>query len=296
VVERYPADVPEETILPGLDLAPGRAIRRLGRELRRALLDSLPRGRARVIWAFTGTFVIAELLADAGHPGAAAWIDAALAAAMIAWFLTHGATSETRLVLGLALLPLTRLFSLTSAVAGLPPAAGYLTTSLPVIVAAGLAIPAIGLSARDAGFRSVRFDGSSAAVAAAGIPLGLGGYLALQPVAPIVSFEVLPALGAAAALAVAALAEELVFRGLIQTLALQAFVYERPSLVYASALFALMYLGTGAPLFAAYVGVVSLAWGWAVLQSKSLWPAVAGHALFALSAGIFWPWVLRLFA
>jgi membrane protease YdiL (CAAX protease family) len=294
VAERYPRQRREEAALPGLGIGSREVIRRLQSNVGRATAAVLHHGRRRGVWVFTSAFIATELLADIGSPGAAAWIDAALATLMIGWYLGHRPTPETNLTLGLTVLPLMRLFSFTSVVTALPLAASYVTTSVPVIVAVAFVARTLGLSGGQVGGKRTSVAWLPIAAAVAGVPLGLGGYLTLGPWPSITPFAWLPMVGAATALAFAAFAEELVFRGLLQILAQQTFACWPASVTFASALFAVMYLGSGAPAYALYLGVVSLLWGWAVLRTKSLWPAVTGHALFAVSAGVFWPLVAHL--
>lgn len=298
MAERLPEGPPEGTILPGLDLRPREAIPRLRRATLRLAGDVIPRGRTRPLWVFTAAIAAAELLADSGSPGAATFADATLVAIMIAWHLRHAETAEGRLSMGLVVLPLLRLFSFTAVITSLPPAVAYATTAVPVAVSVVLTAQVLGLSSRDMGLRWISFTWSPdervpAAAVSACLPLGLIGYLFLPP-ATSLSFGFVSMAGMAVALAFAAGVEEVVFRGLLQTLARGTFAYERAAIAYAASLTGLMYLGSGSVAFALCLGLMSLLWGWVALRSESLWPAIGGHAVFIVSAGVFWPWVVHL--
>jgi membrane protease YdiL (CAAX protease family) len=102
-----------------------------------------------------------------------------------------------------------------------------------------------------------------------------------------------PPTGAAAGfLVLAAVAEEVTFRGVIQG-TLRA-LFGRAAILYSTVPFVVVYFATKSVamvLLAAILGVVA---GWAVERFRSVWLAVGIHAAFSLGAGILWPSFLGL--
>ncbi|MBV9535463.1 MAG: CPBP family intramembrane metalloprotease [Solirubrobacterales bacterium] len=92
------------------------------------------------------------------------------------------------------------------------------------------------------------------------------------------------------AVAAASLTEELLFRGLVQS-TLQRSI-GRAGLLAATALFAATYLGLGPAALVMVVALAGLVFAVIVARTGNLTGAVAGHALFALGAGAFWPVLL----
>jgi membrane protease YdiL (CAAX protease family) len=98
--------------------------------------------------------------------------------------------------------------------------------------------------------------------------------------------------GAAAFLVLAAVAEEVTFRGVIQgTLRT---LFGRSAILYSTVPFVVVYFATRSlsmVLLAAVLGIVA---GWAVERFRSVWMAIGIHAAFSLGAGILWPGLLGI--
>jgi membrane protease YdiL (CAAX protease family) len=89
-----------------------------------------------------------------------------------------------------------------------------------------------------------------------------------------------------------ALAEELIFRGAIQGLALRS-LGSRPAAVATSSIsFAILAMGSLSPLFVLIMLLVGIAFGWTVEVTGSLWGVVGAHAAAVIGLLVVWPALL----
>ena len=113
-------------------------------------------------------------------------------------------------------------------------------------------------------------------------------YLILRPrplVSPLTWHSLL--LSTIVLLVFAALIEELIFRWLLQDVAVR--LLGPPGLVLANALYASTYAGSLSAGFALFMGAVGLAFAVAVRRTGLLWGVVAAHALLDLGLLVIWP-------
>jgi membrane protease YdiL (CAAX protease family) len=246
----------------------------------------------RIIGAYSAILVLAELVGATWGAIPGAMMDAVLIPVLLAHYVMRPAATYRRLLPILALLGLLRTLSITAVFPHLPVATWYSLVGAPVLIGAVLAIRLIDEPFERLGLRvqDVRLD---AAIVVSGLPLGLVGYVLLRPE------ELVPGAGPAivvlamAALAVfAAFTEELVYRGLLQTVAIEAFGFRRAGVVYAATMCAFMYAGSGSPPFMLAMWGLSLGFGFALVRGASLWGLAASHALILWGMGIFWPRLL----
>lgn len=188
----------------------------------------------------------------------------------------------------LALVPLLRVVALGLPMRNWHEAVAVMLLAIAFIVAVLRIAPVAGISRR----RFVDFDHltSQLIAAGAGAVLGFVAYLGGAPelwgeaAAPkYMAF----ALAAAAA---AAIAEELVFRGVLQ-LTFQRAAGASGSIA-ASAVFAAMYLDAGTPTLVLTYALAGFVFAYSVSRSSVLGGAIAGHVLLALGAGAAWPLLL----
>jgi membrane protease YdiL (CAAX protease family) len=188
-------------------------------------------------------------------------------------------------MLALALVPLSRVLGAGLPIAHFSRALNELMIVLPVGFAAIRLAPMVGVNLRR--LVRARLDRNEAGVAAIGAVLGLVLYLLGAP-------SVLPA-GAGAgrvALAViaataAAVVEELVFRGLVQT-TLQR-VAGRIGLVAAIALFGCAYLSAGSASLVLAFALAGVVFAHVVARTGLLGAAIAGHWALSIGAFVVWP-------
>lgn len=249
-------------------------------------------GSGVVAGAATLAIVLAELLNALGWVIPGAIIDVALVPILLGSFVASDRTRFGKLLPILALVALLRVLSVTTAIPRLPVATWYVTVGGALLIAEVATIRFVDDAWRrlNLAFRRPALD---VLVAALGIPAGLAGFLLLRP-APLLSDEgPLPLLGGIVALVVfAAFAEELLFRGLLQSLAIDAFGSARWGLVYAGAMSAVMYLGSGSLPYTIAVGVYGLLLGAAILRGASVWGASTSHGLALVGMAFLWPKLL----
>jgi len=233
---------------------------------------------------------VEALLTARGHVLAGEVADAALLLLLAGLWRLPGAHGQLAVwaCWALALVALTRLLAL-----GMP--LRDASTSLATLVVALLVIAATVAGARAA---SVPLALLLRVRAKALIALSAGGGLALGLVAHLLGAARLWQPGASArqvllallAALFAALAEELLFRGVVQVALTR--VALRAGTLMSVALFAASYLDGAS---AAIVLVVALAGGLFALaahRARTLLAPAAGHLSFMLGFGVLWPWLL----
>jgi hypothetical protein len=269
-------------------------------EDRQAPAESVPvRARARgILVLYVAAIAVAEAMVAVGSGLAAALVDGVVLFVIVshlAWSrLGHerpeSSGDDTRILLVLAILPVLRITSLGVPLAGLPPIYWHLVISAPVLVAAHVAAKEAGLAAATIGLRIPSWR-QQAAIAVAGIPLGLGAYLVVRPGVPEYSPGFGGALLAVISLTVfAAATEELVFRGLVQTVF--DGVLRCPGVLWSTLLFTLFYVSSRDAGYVGYIGVVGLLFGWWARRTGSIVGVWVAHAYLLSGLVLVWPHVL----
>lgn len=190
-------------------------------------------------------------------------------------------------LLGLALVPLLRLLSLTVPVRGAPLLAWYAFAGVPLLVGIALTARFLGLSWSELGLRPRRWP-VQLLIGVSGVPLGLLAFVLLRPQPLVATLAWRPLAIAALTLFIfAGLTEELLFRGLLRPLAWR--VFGNFELVWTSLLFAGVYIASRSPVLVALMVALGLLWGWCVRRTGSLWGAVIAHGLFIVGLLLVWP-------
>jgi hypothetical protein len=185
--------------------------------------------------------------------------------------------NHRQLVLSLALVPLVRIISLSMPLTGIPQKWWYLIIYTPLIVAAIVAMRVLDYKVRDIGL-TFKFSPFQLAIAATGVGFGFVEYLILKPqalVAELSAQEVwLPAL---IFLLFVGFGEELIFRGVLQRTAGDAF--GRWGIVYIGFIFAILHMGFLSWVDVILVFAVALFFGWAVKKTGSLVGVTLSHGI-----------------
>jgi membrane protease YdiL (CAAX protease family) len=190
--------------------------------------------------------------------------------------------------LGLILVSLLRIVSLTLPLNLIHPLIWPAVICLPVWVAIGVLRPYLGLSNTDLGLRKAH-PVWQALIALSGLPAGYLGNRLLDAPPYFPEFSWLGLfLGGSLLLLSVAFTEELLFRGLLLPLAQRALgVPARPCV---SAVYAAMYVGSQSPAYLIGMALLGWFWGWCALRTRSIWGVVAAHALLVIGLGLFWPY------
>lgn len=185
--------------------------------------------------------------------------------------------NQRQLVLSLALVPLVRIISLSMPLTGVPQRWWYLIIYTPLIVAAIMAMRVLGYKMRDIGL-NFKFSPFQLAIAATGFGFGFVEYLILKPQPLVTEFSAqeiwLPAL---ILFLFVGFGEELIFRGVLQKTAVDAF--GRRGIVYSGFIFAIMHMGFLSWVDVIFVFAVALFFGWAVKKTGSLFGVTLSHGL-----------------
>jgi len=183
----------------------------------------------------------------------------------------------------MGLIPLVRLLSIVMLIPGIAPIYWYALIGAPALVAAGLAIRAMGASLADIGLGRPQSLMEQVVAASIGLPLG---WIAVN----VIRLPGLPAEGVHPLLFLAMVApfvvllEELIFRGLLQRAAtphgpLVAIV--APNLFYAATYFSTA--STGDILF---MGAVGMLFSFIVYRTGSLWGVIGANLLLRIALQI----------
>ena len=237
-------------------------------------------------------FVATEVcLVLPGHLLAAQLVDAGLVLALANLGLSGGAGLSPRGVaaraalIALALVPLIRVFTLGLPAQDLSRAANLLLVAVLIGAAAARMAPAVGI---DLGaLLRPRLSAAHTLAIGGGLLLGGVAYLAGAPALWPRDAATGDIALAIAAVTCAAVAEELVFRGIVQV-TLQRAIGATGAII-ASALFAMTYLDVGTTELVLVYALAGFVFARSVARSASLAGAVIGHVLLAVGAGAAWP-------
>ncbi len=239
-------------------------------------------------WLYPAPLAIAELLVAGGRPLTGLMLHAALALALIYHSTLGRAAHGRNLALALLLIPLMRIVALA-----LPPSGSlllsYVLAGGGIIAAAALVLRALRLRPREVGLTLGEWW-MQLMVTGCGIALGYAGAVLLRPELPagMVSWQALAAL-ALALLVFAGFAEELIFRGLLQTVS--GPVLGRWGPLYVATVFALVQLGFGSPLYALLAFIVGLVFAGVVRLSGSIIGVALAHGVASIVMLLVMPYV-----
>jgi len=187
--------------------------------------------------------------------------------------------SETRdLLLGLSLIPLIRIVSISLPLINLPQILWYPLIYIPLLAASIAVMYVTGLKPGDIGFIKRKLPLQILIGILAGLAIGFLEYLILKPkpLADEYTFNSiwLPAL---VLIATTGFVEELIFRGILQKLSDS--VMGISGILYISIIFAVMHLGFYSTLDIIFVFLVAVGFALAVRKTGSLWGVIIAHGI-----------------
>lgn len=187
----------------------------------------------------------------------------------------------------LALLPLMRVISVAMPVGIVDQLYWPFLVGTPVLFAAILLSHTLNLTWNRSGI-SRRFWLLQAAIATSGLPLGLIAYFIAQPdplAAGVTWFDFI--LGSIILVIFSALVEEIIFRGMLQQIAVQLFGI--PGILWSSVLFAAMYIGSLSGEMVLFMLAVGLLFSLYVYWTDSIWGVVLAHSVFKIGLLLVYP-------
>jgi membrane protease YdiL (CAAX protease family) len=179
----------------------------------------------------------------------------------------------------LSLVPLISLLGVAMTDPNVHPALVYVLAGSPVLVGTVLVSRAIGASARDLGLRRPRSPVLTVLTVGLGIPLGLAAR-DLVGLAPIDLDDSSLLLSLAIAIPFVVVLEEVVFRGLLQHVAMArslALAVVAPNVLYAS-----VYFGSGSTLVVLFMGLTGTIFSLAVARTGTLWGVLGAHLILRI--------------
>lgn len=195
-------------------------------------------------------------------------------------------------VAALAFVPILRLVSLSASVGGGTETSRYLIVGGALL--AGVAWGAWGVRLPGLRLRP-RYPAIESAVALLGFPLAFGAYRFVRPESVAAGTHWFQLAAAALAVGLAAVVEELIFRGFIQT-AFARWHGPRLAPLLSAGVYIVAYLGVRPVQMIALSGILGLLFGWIVERSRSLLGVTVSHVivnvgLFVLLPYAAWPFL-----
>lgn len=246
---------------------------------------------AFAVWVYLALIAVAEVVTVLVRPIAGVVLHSILLAVLV----THAALLDDsdmrRLLLPLSLAPLTRILSITMPLTVLPQIYWYPIIYLPLVVGAIVVMRQVGLSRQDVGL-AVRSPHWQILIASLGTLLGLIEYLILRPASIESQLTLWTVVFASSVFIVTTgFVEELVFRGVLQTVMKQRFGWT--GLLYTSILFSVLHLGFLSVLDMAFVFAVAMLFAWLVNKTGSLLGVTLAHGLTNVGLYVILPHLLR---
>lgn len=192
--------------------------------------------------------------------------------------LKYGENPSSKLYISLALAPLIRIISLSMPLTGFPRYSWYIVVNIPVLVATLAMMRVQGIGFNDAGIK-FNMPLEQSVIALTGISIGFIDYYILrpEPLALDMSYGNLALLAIALALSTG-LVEELVFRGIMQPHAVEAFG-ERLGLIGVAAVFAALHIGWLSMPDLVFVFMVGLFYGFMALRTGNIVGVSLSHGI-----------------
>lgn len=184
---------------------------------------------------------------------------------------------DRRLALALILMPIIRLLSLALPLPRLPQMAWYPVIAIPLLIATYMIVRQLGVSRRDLGLHMGVLP-LQLALALGGLGIGALEYLILWPAPQSASFSWNVFLLSSLSLVLfTGFSEELIFRALLQRLALPAL--GRWGLIYVSLLFGVMHIGYLSATDVLFVAAIGLLFAQLGRWSGSIFGITLAHGL-----------------
>ena len=249
------------------------------------------RSAATIVGYVAALFVAELLLVDGGF--LAGGISHLLLLVMLIYH--HAITDDAAyrpILLALTLPPLMRLVSLNVTVVELPVMLWFVMIGVPMFLATLLALRIIPIP-----LGPLVAAPSSAplqiVVALSGIVHGLLLFLILRPVALVPMAEPGAALvSMVIMLLFVAILEEVIFRGVVQSVALKVTGSRAAAIAFGGVVYACMFVSAESAFAPLSMLAIGLLFGGTVALTNSLWGVIGAHAFMVIGLLIIWPAVL----
>ncbi len=248
-----------------------------------------------LLWGYLLLIALAELLTSSAYPQAGLLFHAII----LIGLLLHGALERNeqvrRLALALVLAPLIRLLSLSLPIAAFPQATWHPIISIPLLIAAWMIARQLHISRRDIGLR-IGNPLIQCMLISGGITLGALEYAILSPTDERLATGLLLAptwstffLTSLSLFVFTGFTEEIIFRGLFQSLAMP--VLRRWGLIYVSLLFGALHITYRSWSDFVFVTIVGLIFAYIVMWSDSILGVTLAHGLTNVMLLVVLPYI-----
>jgi membrane protease YdiL (CAAX protease family) len=236
-----------------------------------------PRLIVATCWAILLLVTAAEFVTAVVHPHSGLILHTAILLALLALAATSRNESMRKLALALVLAPLIRLLSLSLPLPSFPQIQWYPIVSVPLMITLWLIARQGEVSTDALGLRSGRLP-LQLMIMCGGLGLGAIEYAILAPEPLIRPFSWPALLSAALTLTVfTGFTEEIIFRGLLQSLAIP--VLGRWALIYVALLFGVLHIGYLSVTDVVFVFAVGMLFAYIVYWSNSILGVTLAHGL-----------------
>jgi membrane protease YdiL (CAAX protease family) len=247
------------------------------------------RGKTAVVvpWSFAAWIVFAEVVSVLIGPGPGSLLHAFLLPVLLTLYSWGEEAPYRRILPVLALLSLLRLLSLVMPVPSVAPFYWHVLIGSNLLLALLLTVRLLNVSRRSLALQPGQIQ-AQALIAISGLPLAIVARWLLRPSQPPAEYSRLELLvGSLILLIFAAFVEEILFRGLLRSIAGE--VLGAGGTIYGSLLFAAMHAGSLSLSYALFMGLVGLFFNWCVERTNSLLGVIFAHT-FILIAVTFGGW------
>jgi uncharacterized protein len=192
-----------------------------------------------------------------------------------------------RILLLLALASLLRILSFSIPIRQVPSLYWYAMIGIPFLIAVWLSSRALGFAWVCVASPSSSWEWQSV-IALSGLPLSIVAFILVRPKVLVDTSHFLNLLiGIVVLLIFTGFMEEIFFRGILLHIANETF--GRLGVVYSSALFAIMSIGSLSWPYVVFAGLVGLFFGWCVNRTHSVWGVAVAHGLISIGMLLVWP-------
>ncbi len=210
--------------------------------------------------------------------------------------LLHGAlahdAAQRDLTLALTLAPLIRILSLAMPLLHFPQVTWYPLVSVPLLLALWMIVRQGGVTRQQLGLRSGTLV-LQLMLVGMGLGLGVLEYFLLRPEPMITSFGWQPILLASLSLLIfTGFTEEIIFRGLLQSLAIPV-LGTTSAIFYAALLFAVLHIGYLSIAHVLFVFAVGVAFGYMVHWTGSILGVTLVHGLTNITLFLLMPYLAQ---
>jgi membrane protease YdiL (CAAX protease family) len=242
-----------------------------------------------VLWGYLLVITMAELLTSFVSPLLGQLLHTLLLIGLVILGVRGHASARRRMTLALTLAPLIRVLSLSMPLSRFPLLAWYPLVAVPLLIATMIVIRQLRLSRRDLGLR-LGNPLLQLMLAGSGLVLGLAEHYILMPQPLISSFSTRSvALASLTLLVATGFTEELIFRGVLQSVAGPAL--GRWALVYVVLLFTVLHIGYFSALEVVFVLGVGLLFGYMVRWGGSIVGVALAHGLINMMLFLIVPYM-----